>query len=140
LGANLSLMLFGLAHEQRTVAGELAVERQTLVDQMGIRADAFDFPTNGSGSPDSRATPRATVQLLAEMEKSEVAQFYRAALPVLGVDGSLATSGTSLPAKGHVFAKTGTTLADGALKAQNGLPERRGTDPEHCRRRRGVRG
>jgi PBP4 family serine-type D-alanyl-D-alanine carboxypeptidase len=119
LGANLSLMLFGLAHGQRTIADALAVERQTLVDQMGIGADEFDFPTNGSGSPDSRATPRATVRMLMEMERSGVAQFYQAALPVLGVDGSLAHSGSDLPARGHVFAKTGTTIADGALKAQN---------------------
>src|SRR3712207_7170847 len=45
--------------------------------------------------------------------------FRSAALPVLGMDGSLAHSGTALPARGHVFAKTGTTLADGELKAQN---------------------
>jgi PBP4 family serine-type D-alanyl-D-alanine carboxypeptidase len=119
LGANLSLMLFGLAHGQRTIVDALAVERQTLVDRLGLRADEFDFPTNGSGSPDSRATPRATVRLLTEMGKSDVARLYQASLPVLGVDGSLAQSGRSLPAKGHVFAKTGTTLADGELKAQN---------------------
>jgi D-alanyl-D-alanine carboxypeptidase/D-alanyl-D-alanine-endopeptidase (penicillin-binding protein 4) len=119
LGANLSLMLFGLAHGQRTIADALAVERQTLVNGMGIRADEFDFPTNGSGSPDSQATARATVRLLMEMGASDVAPYYQAALPVLGVDGSLAETGTSLPARGHVFAKTGTTIADGALKAQN---------------------
>ena len=119
LGANLSLMLFGLAHGQRTVTDALAVERQTLVDKMGLRADEFDFPTNGSGSPDSQATPRATVRMLTEMGKSDVALDYRASLPILGVDGSLAHSGGSLPAKGHVLAKTGTTLADGKLKAQN---------------------
>jgi PBP4 family serine-type D-alanyl-D-alanine carboxypeptidase len=119
LGANLSLMLFGLAHGQRTVGGALAVERRALVEEMGLRADEFDFPTNGSGSPDSQATARATVRLLAEMSRTPVAEPYRAALPVLGVDGSLAHSGSDLPAKGHVFAKTGTTIADGALKAQN---------------------
>ena len=48
---------------------------------MGIAADQFDFPTNGSGSPDSQATPRATVRLLAEMAASDVAAYYRAALP-----------------------------------------------------------
>jgi PBP4 family serine-type D-alanyl-D-alanine carboxypeptidase len=119
LGANLSLMLFGLAHGQRTIAEALAVERHTLVNEMGIRADQFDFPTNGSGSPDSRAAPRATVRLLTEMARTSVAQFYQAALPVLGVDGSLAHSGSHLPARGHVFAKTGTTIAEGELKAQN---------------------
>jgi D-alanyl-D-alanine carboxypeptidase len=112
-------MLFGLAHGRRTIADALALERRTLIDEIGLRADQFDFPTNGSGSPDSRAAPRATVRLLTEMERSGVAPEYQAALPVLGVDGSLAHSGVDLPARGHVFAKTGTTIADGALKAQN---------------------
>ncbi|HYO30991.1 MAG TPA: D-alanyl-D-alanine carboxypeptidase, partial [Thermomicrobiales bacterium] len=62
---------------------------------------------------------RAVVRLLAEMGASDVGKLYQASLPLLGVDGSLASSGTDLSAKGHVFAKTGTTLADGALKAQN---------------------
>lgn len=119
LGANLSLMLFGLAHGQRTIADALAVERQTLVSRMGIEGDAFDFPTNGSGSPDSQATARATVQMLTEMGKSTVGSLYKASLPVLGVDGSLANSGVTMPARGHVFAKTGTTLDENGLKAQN---------------------
>ena len=44
------------------------------------------------------------------MAKGPNAAPYHAALPILGVDGSLAGTGTKLPAKGHVFAKTGTTL------------------------------
>ena len=119
LGANLSLMHFGLAHGQRTIADALAVERQTLINQFGLRADEFDFPTNGSGSPDSQATPRATVRMLTEVGRTAAAQFYRTALPVLGVDGSLAHTGADLPAKGHVFAKTGTTIGEGELIAQN---------------------
>ena len=119
LGANLSLMLFGLAHGQRTMPDALKMERQTLISRMGIEGDAFDFPTNGSGSPDSQATARATVQMLAEMGKSATGSVYKAGLPVLGVDGSLAHSGTTMPARGHVFAKTGTTLDETGLKAQN---------------------
>ncbi|MGB3306021.1 MAG: D-alanyl-D-alanine carboxypeptidase [Thermomicrobiales bacterium] len=118
LGANLSLMLFGLTQGKRTITSALAAERQTLVDRLGIQAGAFGFPTNGSGSPDSQASPRATVRLLTEMGKTTAADVYQSALPILGVDGSLAHSGTSLPAKGHVFAKTGTTLDDSGLKAQ----------------------
>lgn len=119
LGANLSLMLFGLAHGKRTIDAALAVERQTLIDRVGLQPDSFDFPTNGSGSPDSEASPRAVVRLLTEMAQSDVAELYRTALPILGVDGSLAESGRHLPAKGHVYAKTGTTISGGALKAQN---------------------
>ncbi|PZR56942.1 MAG: peptidase S13 [Candidatus Eremiobacter antarcticus] len=118
LGANLSLSLFGLTKGQRTIAGALAAERKTLVGTMGIPPKAFDFPTNGSGSPDSRAAPRATVQMLLAMQRGRNGSAYRASLPILGVDGSLAATGRSLPAKGHVFAKTGTTIDQTGLKAQ----------------------
>lgn len=117
LGANLSLSLFGLTKGQRTIAGALAAERKTLA-QMGIPPAEFDFPTNGSGSPDSRAAPRATVALLRRMSEGRNAAVYRAALPVMGVDGSLAGTGRSLPVKGHAFAKTGTTFDASGLKAQ----------------------
>jgi D-alanyl-D-alanine carboxypeptidase/D-alanyl-D-alanine-endopeptidase (penicillin-binding protein 4) len=119
LGANLSVMLFGLAHGKRTIAEALAVERETLIAGFGLQPDAFHFPTNGSGSPDSQATPRATVQFLEKMALTDVAAVYESGLPILGVDGSLAGSGVDLPGRGHVFAKTGTTLADGEIKAQN---------------------
>lgn len=124
LGANLDLSLFGLTKGARTVQDALAAERRTLIDDFGIDGSLFDFPTNGSGTPDSQAAPRALVQLLAEMAKTDVAGPYQAALPVLGVSGSLATSGKDLPARGHVFAKPGTSIlpdADGnpVLKAQN---------------------
>ncbi len=85
---------------------------------MGIAPGAFDFPTNGSGSPDSRAAPRATVKILTAMSKGNTCAAYRASLPILGVDGSLAGTGGTLPAKGHVFAKTGTTIDSSGLKAQ----------------------
>jgi D-alanyl-D-alanine carboxypeptidase/D-alanyl-D-alanine-endopeptidase (penicillin-binding protein 4) len=61
--------------------------------------------------------------MLTAMSKTDVATQYRQALPVLGVDGSLASVGLGLPAQGQVFAKPGTTiLSDDAglnLKAQN---------------------
>ena len=95
------------------------------VIMVGLDGATFDFPTNGSGTPDSRATPQALVQLLVQMSKSPVAEQYRNALPVLGENGSLATSGKDLPGRGHVFAKPGTTIMPGEddktieLKAQN---------------------
>ena len=125
LGANLSLSLLGVEDGERTIDGALAAERETLIDGFGIDGDQFDFPTNGSGTPDSRATPRALVDLLIAMRDTEVAEVYQDALPVMGVEGSLATAGTDLPGKGQVFAKTGTTVAPGddgetiELKAQN---------------------
>ena len=124
LGANLSLSLLGLTEGQRTVQGALAAEREILTTKFGVDGAQFDFPTNGSGTPDSRAAPRALVQMLTAMHKTPVAAQYLAALPVLGENGSLATTGTTLPGKGHVFAKPGTTISPDAngefqLKAQN---------------------
>jgi PBP4 family serine-type D-alanyl-D-alanine carboxypeptidase len=125
LGANLSLSLFGLDRGKRTVQGALAAERRRIVRRFGVAPDQFHFPTNGSGTPDSRATPRALVTLLRRMSRTKVARAYRATLPILGRDGSLAHTGTTLPARGHVRAKPGTTIMPGAdgetveLKAQN---------------------
>jgi PBP4 family serine-type D-alanyl-D-alanine carboxypeptidase len=110
-GANLSLSLFGIQNGQRTVQGALAIERETLVNVFGLAPDSFDFPSNGSGSPDSQATPRALVEMLTAMSKTANAGPYREALPILGVDGTLAHTGQTLPALGQVFAKTGTTVS-----------------------------
>lgn len=119
LGANLSLMLFGLAHGVNTIDQALAVERTTLINQYGLNGDGFDFPTNGSGSPDSRASVATTVSLLSYMSKQATMSPYFDALPILGVDGSLAEIGLNSPAKGQVHVKTGTYLAAGAIKAQS---------------------
>jgi PBP4 family serine-type D-alanyl-D-alanine carboxypeptidase len=124
LGANLSLMLFGLTKEARTIETALAAERRTLVADYSLPADGFDFPTNGSGSPDSRASPAAVTGLLHAMRGTGVFDQYFDALPILGVDGTLATIGEDppnaviAPAFGHVYAKTGTTVEAGVLKAQ----------------------
>ena len=124
LGANLALSLFGVEQGARTVDTALAAERQALID-LGIPGDQFQFPTNGSGTPDSEASPQALVDMLVDMSGTADAELFRNALPIMGVDGSLATSGTDLPAKGHVYAKTGTSILPGeasgtyVLKAQN---------------------
>jgi len=57
------------------------------------------------------------------MRSTPVADLYQQALPILGVDGSLATAGRDLAGKGKVFAKTGITVEPEGdtvlLKAQN---------------------
>jgi D-alanyl-D-alanine carboxypeptidase/D-alanyl-D-alanine-endopeptidase (penicillin-binding protein 4) len=117
-------MLFGLAKGVRTIEDALAVERETLINDFGLKGSEFNFPTNGSGSPDSQAAPSATVKLLIEMSKRGVFIPYFDSFPILGVDGSLAAVGVDPPnpviepAIGKVFAKTGTTVLDGFFKAQ----------------------
>jgi PBP4 family serine-type D-alanyl-D-alanine carboxypeptidase len=118
LGANLSLILFGLANGVNTMPKALEEERATLKRQYGLDAHGFDFPTNGSGSPDSRASAATTVDLLISMKYRPTFPSYFDSLPILGVDGSLAEIGIGSPAQGKVFAKTGTFLEDGNIKAQ----------------------
>ena len=110
LGANMSLMRFGLANGVRTMPNALAVERTTLINKYGLNAKGFDFPTNGSGSPDSRASTATTADLLTAMKRQTSFPFYFESLPIMGVDGSLAEIGTDSPARGKVFAKTGTYI------------------------------
>ena len=118
LGANLSLMLFGLANSVNTMQNALSMEAATLADIYGLPGNGFDFPTNGSGSPDSRASAETTVELLASLSRRRTFPSYFDSLPILGVDGSLAEIGIDSPARGSVFAKTGTFLDDGRIKAQ----------------------
>ena len=118
LGANLSLMLFGLANGVNTMQNALSVERATLIDRYGLHGHGFDFPTNGSGSPDSLASAATTVKLLTVMKDRPTFPSYFHSLPILGVDGSLAEIGIGSPAQGKVFAKTGTFLDDSGIKAQ----------------------
>jgi len=109
-GANMSLMHVGVSQGQRTRETALSAERKLLVDDLGLPSAGFDFPTNGSGSPDSRASARTTAQLAATMSRRPAYAAYRAGLPLLGVDGSLAAVGKTVPGKEHIAAKSGATV------------------------------
>jgi D-alanyl-D-alanine carboxypeptidase len=118
LGANLSLMLFGVSHRVNTMQQALEAERKTLTEQDGLDGKGFYFPTNGSGSPDSEASAKTTVKLLRFMKDQPDFMPFFQSLPILGVDGSLADFGSNSPARGKVFAKTGTSVAGGKIVAQ----------------------
>jgi D-alanyl-D-alanine carboxypeptidase/D-alanyl-D-alanine-endopeptidase (penicillin-binding protein 4) len=66
---------------------------------------------DGSGLPGNLITPDNAVQIQTIMAKRPDAALWKATLPILGVDGSLATVQAGSPAAGKVFAKTGTLLA-----------------------------
>ena len=118
-GANLSLMYQGLAKGARTVDASLVTERQYLTGTLGLDGAGFDFPTNGSGSPDSRATARTTATLLTVMSRMPIYPVYRNALSILGVDGSLAAIGQNVPGKEHIAVKSGATVSGGQMIAMN---------------------
>lgn len=113
VGADLSLMLFGVAKGQTTIGGALAAEQQFLTTQFGIPSDQMHF-IDGSGGGDTTATPTAVTHLLRAMSSKPSFAAYVDAQPSLGVDGSLSfvtdfEADPSLAgAKAQVHAKTGT--------------------------------
>ncbi len=68
--------------------------------------NAISFAGGAGGMQADHVTPRATVQLIQGMAKRKEWGAYKSALPVLGVDGTLAdTVDKDSPARGKVFAK-----------------------------------
>ncbi len=116
-GANLSLMQLGATEGKRTVQEALAVERHMLVDFLGLNPAAFNFPTNGSGSPDSQASAYATAKLLRQMTLQQDYDAYRAAFPILGTDGTATGVGRSVIGKEHIVVKSGATISGGQFIA-----------------------
>jgi PBP4 family serine-type D-alanyl-D-alanine carboxypeptidase len=62
---------------------------------------------DGAGG-DAHFSPSFMVSYLAYMSQQKDSAVFRAALPILGKDGTLWNIQPSSPAAGHVFAKTGT--------------------------------
>jgi D-alanyl-D-alanine carboxypeptidase/D-alanyl-D-alanine-endopeptidase (penicillin-binding protein 4) len=60
------------------------------------------------GNPADRFTPQAATDLLRYWLGQPQAETFRKMLPELGVNGSLAADCKDCPARGKVFAKTGT--------------------------------
>jgi D-alanyl-D-alanine carboxypeptidase/D-alanyl-D-alanine-endopeptidase (penicillin-binding protein 4) len=112
-------MYQGLAQNVRTVGDALGTERNFLTGTLGLDGAGFNFPTNGSGTPDSQATARTTATLLSKMSSLPVYQVYHDALAILGVDGSLAAVGKNVVGKEHIFVKSGATLQGREMVAMN---------------------
>lgn len=123
IGADTSLMLFGLKRAgATTLADALAAEQSQLAATFGIAASQYHF-IDGSGGGDSSATSAAVIAMLRGMSTTSVFPSYFDALPVLGVDGSLAiiadfeADPTLAGAKGQVHAKTGTYVTQSPSNA-----------------------
>lgn len=108
-------LLVATAKGERTLADGMKLEGAFL-KLAGVDADSISFGGGAGGSQADYVTPRATVQLLKHMHSRDDAQQYRASLPILGVDGTLAKSvDPTSPARGKVHAKTGTLVWDNQL-------------------------
>jgi D-alanyl-D-alanine carboxypeptidase len=117
LGADTSLMLFGLASNgSTTMSDALAAERAALSTQFNVPVDQLYF-IDGSGGGNTTATGTSIIAMLRGMQAKAVFPSFFNALPTLGLDGSLSfvTDFTADPtlagAKGQVHAKTGTFVA-----------------------------
>jgi len=108
-GADLALLLIAAMHDKRTLADGLALEHDFL-ERIGIDPESVSLSDGEGGEPADLICPRAAVQLLRAMSKHPDFNAYYQALPILGVDGTLAgTVGPQSPARGKVRAKTGTS-------------------------------
>lgn len=84
-----------------------------LLNQVHLSPSSFAM-IDASGSNGNYITPEAIIQLLDYMTalpKSEFQAFFEG-MPILGVDGSIGHLGHDQPAKGKMYAKTGTELQE----------------------------
>jgi D-alanyl-D-alanine carboxypeptidase/D-alanyl-D-alanine-endopeptidase (penicillin-binding protein 4) len=108
-------LLVALKHGKRTLAEGLKLERDFLA-RSGVDVDTISFGGGAGGARSDYVTPAATVQLLRHMATRPDFFVYERALPILGVDGTLAKTVSSIsPAKGKVQAKTGTLTWENLL-------------------------
>ena len=91
------------------------VVRHWLIERAGLDGADFVFYDGSGLSGHDLITPRAAAQLLAYAAKQPWFPQWKAALPVGGEDGSLASRFPDAPLKDHVFAKTGTLGESRAL-------------------------
>ena len=100
--------------EKKTLEQGLAEQRKIL-KKLGVPVETISFGSGAGGAAADAVTPRATVTLLQNLMKRDDWPKFKDCLPVLGIDGTLAgVVPDDSPARGKVFAKTGTlTWADG---------------------------
>lgn len=108
-------LLVAAEHGQRTLAEGLRRQHDFLA-RAGVEVETISFGGGAGGHRADYVTPRATVQLLRYMATRGDSACYRDALPVLGVDGTLAKAvGEKSRARGKVQAKTGTLFWHNAM-------------------------
>jgi D-alanyl-D-alanine carboxypeptidase/D-alanyl-D-alanine-endopeptidase (penicillin-binding protein 4) len=101
-------LLLAVADGKRTLPDGLARQGKILRD-LGVDVNTISLESGAGGAEGDKVSPRATVQLLRAMRNRPDFPVFKAALPVLGVDGTVADAvSQDSPAKGKVWAKTGT--------------------------------
>ncbi len=107
--ADTLVSLMAVKHGNRSFEDGLKSERP-IFQNAGVDLNAISLGDGRGGVWSDLTAPSATLQLLRYMFNSSNFQVYKDALPILGVDGSLADVGKGSPAQGKVWAKTGTVV------------------------------
>ncbi|NBO91476.1 MAG: D-alanyl-D-alanine carboxypeptidase/D-alanyl-D-alanine-endopeptidase [Planctomycetia bacterium] len=92
----------------RTVGAGLKMQGHILRN-LGVDVDRISLESGAGGGNGDRVSPRITVQLLQKLYAHKDWRTFEAMLPILGVDGTLASAvGPTSQARGKVMGKTGT--------------------------------
>ncbi|WP_397571364.1 D-alanyl-D-alanine carboxypeptidase/D-alanyl-D-alanine-endopeptidase [Schlesneria sp. T3-172] len=101
-------LLVAANHGETTLAAGLKRQHDFL-KEAGVEVETISFAGGAGGTRSDYVTPRATVQLLRYMATRPDFPIYQAALPRLGVDGTLAKNiPPDSAVRDKVQAKTGT--------------------------------
>jgi D-alanyl-D-alanine carboxypeptidase/D-alanyl-D-alanine-endopeptidase (penicillin-binding protein 4) len=119
LGANLALCNMATFEGSSDCFSAFPIEHGFLADVAHVDPAQFQLDDGRGGDATERATPTGLAGILAYWLTTPDADAFRLSLPILGVDGSNASSCTDCPAKGKVFAKPGTVI--GTDRLNNGL-------------------
>ncbi|MFG2146298.1 D-alanyl-D-alanine carboxypeptidase/D-alanyl-D-alanine-endopeptidase [Streptomyces sp. NPDC048696] len=107
LGSNLGICLMAVTTGSHDCQAGFPVLRAFL-QRAAVDPDGVQLADGRGGNFVDRATPIAEAQMLKYWLRTPDATRFRLALPILGVDGSLAGNCRGCPARGKVFAKVGT--------------------------------
>jgi D-alanyl-D-alanine carboxypeptidase/D-alanyl-D-alanine-endopeptidase (penicillin-binding protein 4) len=117
LGANLGVCLLAVREGSRDCADGFP-PLLAFLTQAGVDPVQVALSDGRGGDPADRATPEAVTQMLRYWLHQADFDIFRQALPILGCDGSLTDVAVDTPARGQVFAKTGTLVGVDELNAR----------------------
>lgn len=112
LGADLIPLLLAVRNHERTFDEGMLLLGEFIEQEVKVARGNFVF-VDAAGGDSNRLTPQAVIKLLDYIQHLPKKRFqnFHHALPILGVDGSLADFGKNTGAVGKVFAKTGTGIS-----------------------------
>jgi D-alanyl-D-alanine carboxypeptidase/D-alanyl-D-alanine-endopeptidase (penicillin-binding protein 4) len=108
-------LLIATRHGKRELSDGMHLERE-FFRRAGLDPGSLSFGGGAGGAPSDYTTPRMTVALLRYVSTRPDFSAFERALPILGVDGTLADDvPQTSPVRGKVHAKTGTLLWENLL-------------------------